>query len=85
MSEYNHGRMREWMEKESEVKDQYSRKAYFLVNWQELSVIQCCYDDTQTPNTVWIRRAWFAPKATGLSYYDVSEYEEIEKDDAERR
>ena len=63
MSEYNHGRMREWMQKESQVKDQYSRKAYFLVNWQELSVIQCCYDDTQTPNTVWIRRAWFAPKA----------------------
>ena len=85
MSEYNHGRMREWMQKESQVKDQYSRKTYFLVNWQELSVVQCCYDDTQSPNTVWIRRAWFAPKATDLSYFDVSEYEEIQKDDAERR
>lgn len=85
MSEQNHNRMREWMDRESKVDDQYARDTFFLVNWQELSVLQFWYDKTQKPHSVWLRRAWFTPKATDLSYFDVSEYEEIAKDDAEGR
>ena len=85
MSDHNHQRMREWMERESKVSDQYSRKTFFLVNWQELSVLQFWHDDTQIPSTVWIRRAWFTPKSTNLSYVEVTDYEEIKKEDAEQR
>ena len=37
MSEQNHNRMREWMDRESKVDDQYARDTYFLVNWKELA------------------------------------------------
>ena len=85
MSEHNHNRMREWMERESKVDDQYARDTYFLVNWQELSVLQFWYDKTQKPHSVWLRRAWFTPKSTNLSYVEVTDYEEIKKEDAEQR
>ena len=85
MSDHNHQRMREWMERESKVSDQYSRKTFFLVNWQELSVLQFWHDDTQIPSTVWIRAAWFTPASQNLSYSQVSDYEEVKKKDAEER
>ena len=85
MSEQNHNRMREWMDRESKVDDQYARDTYFLVNWQELSILQFWYDKTQKPHSVWIRRAWFTPKSTNVSYSQVSDYEEIKKEDAEER
>ena len=85
MSEQNHNRMREWMDRESKVDDQYARDTYFLVNWKELSVLQFWYDKTQKPHSVWIRRAWFTPKSTNVSYSQVSDYEEIKKEDAEER
>ena len=85
MSEQNHNRMREWMDRESKVDDQYARDTYFLVNWKELSILQFWYDKTQKPHSVWIRRAWFTPKSTNVSYSQVSDYEEIKKEDAEER
>ncbi len=85
MSEQNHNRMREWMDRESKVDDQYARDTYFLVNWKELRVIQFWYDKTQKPHSVWIRQAWFTPKSTNVSYSQVSDYEEIKKADAEER
>ena len=85
MSEQNHQRMREWMDRESKVDDQYARDTYFLVNWKELSILQFWYDKTQKPHSVWIRRAWFTPKSTNVSYSQVSDYEEIKKEDAEER
>ena len=85
MSEQNHNRMREWMDRESKVDDQYARDTYFLVNWKELRVIQFWYDKTQKPHSVWIRQAWFTPKSTNVSYSQVSDYEEIGKADAEER
>ena len=85
MSEQNHNRMREWMDRESKVDDQYARDTYFLVNWQELSILQFWYDKTQKPHSVWIRRAWFTQQSTNVSYSQVSDYEEIKKEDAEER
>ena len=85
MSEQNHNRMREWMDRESKVDDQYARDTYFLVNWKELSILQFWYDKTQKPHSVWIRRAKFMPKSTNVSYSQVSDYEEIKKEDAEER
>ena len=85
MSEQNHQRMREWMDRESKVDDQYARDTYFLVNWKELSILQFWYDKTQKPHSVWIRRACFFTKSTNVSYSQVSDYEEIGKADAEER
>ena len=85
MSEQNHKRMREWMDRESKVDDQYARDTYFLVNWKELSILQFWYDKTQKPHSVWIRRACFFTKSTNVSYSQVSDYEEIKKEDAEER
>ena len=85
MSEQNHNRMREWMDRESKVDDQYARDTYFLVNWKELSILQFWYDKTQKPHSVWIRRANFMTKSTNVSYSQVSDYEEIKKEDAEER
>lgn len=85
MSEQNHNRMREWMDRESKVDDQYARDTYFLVNWKELSILQFWYDKTQKPHSVWIRRACFFTKSTNVSYSQVSDYEEIKKEDAEER
>ena len=85
MSEHNHQRMREWMERESKVSDQYSRKTFFLVNWKQLKILQFWHDDTQKPSTVWIRAAWFTTASTNVSYSQVSDYEEVKKEDAEER
>ena len=85
MSDHNHQRMREWMERESKVSDQYSRKTFFLANWKQLKILQFWHDDTQKPSTVWIRAAWFTPASQNLSYSQVSDYEEVKKEDAEQR